>query len=61
MAGILLEGDNVTDAERAAHARKISQKNRAESRKRLAELKSRVGNRKLDEASRVTGEVQATS
>lgn len=57
MSGILFEGENMTDEQRAAQARKLSEDNRAEALVRLAEIKARVGERKLAEAERVAGEV----
>ena len=57
MSGIMLEGENVTDDERAAHALKVSAENRAEALRRLAEVKARVGTRKLRQAEAVPGEV----
>jgi hypothetical protein len=57
MSGILFEGENMTDEQRAAQARKLSEDNRAEALLRLAEIKARVGERKLAKAERVTGEV----
>jgi uncharacterized protein len=55
MAGILLEGENVSDEERAAHARKLSEANRQEALERLAKIKAEVGTRKLAEAERIPG------
>lgn len=55
MAGILLEGENVTDAERAAHARKLSEAKRQEALERLAKIKEEVGTRKLAQAEQVPG------
>jgi uncharacterized protein len=57
MAGILLEGNNVTDEQRAAHARKMSEDNRAKALVRMAEIKARGGGRKLAEAERLPGAV----
>lgn len=57
MAGILLQGENVTDEQRAAHARKISDNNKAEALERMAEIKARVGERKLAEAQPLPGDV----
>jgi uncharacterized protein len=55
MAGILLEGDNVSEAERAAHARAISANKRQASLKRAAELRATVGVQKLGKALQVPG------
>jgi hypothetical protein len=43
MAGILLEGDHVTDEERAAHACALAVKEREKLLKRATEVKARVG------------------
>jgi hypothetical protein len=58
MAGILLEGDAVTAAERAAHARALAAEQRAASRRRAADLKARVGAEKLTKALELPGTVQ---
>jgi hypothetical protein len=58
MAGILLEGDHVTDEERAAHACALAAKEREKSLKRATEVKARVhlcavlGDHLLDDAAR---------
>jgi urea carboxylase-associated protein 1 len=57
MAGILLEGANVSKDERARHAREVAAKNRAEAMARMAELKARVGPGTLERAATVTGTV----
>ena len=55
MAGILLEGDHVTDDERAAHARVLAAKEREKSLKRATEAKARVGAQKLGKALQFPG------
>ena len=56
MAGkSLLEGDHVTDEERAAHARALALKEREKSLKRATELKARVGAQKLGKALQFAG------
>ena len=50
MAGILLEGNAVTDEERAAHARALAAEKRIASRRRATSLKARVGGPKLAKA-----------
>ena len=55
MAGILLEREGVSDEERAAHARAIAAAGRAASLKRAAELKAKVGARKLGKALQFPG------
>jgi urea carboxylase-associated protein 1 len=57
MAGILLEGHDVTDAERAAHARALSSEKRAAALRRAAEMRSRVGEQKLAKALSIDGQV----
>jgi urea carboxylase-associated protein 1 len=57
MAGILLEGTNVSTEERARHTRELAARNRLESISRMAELKARVGGEKLKRASAVGGTV----
>ena len=57
MAGILLEGDKVTDEERAAHARAVAAKEREASIRRVAEAKARVGKQKLAKALELDGKV----
>jgi uncharacterized protein len=59
MTGILLEGENVTEAERAAHARALSERNRRAAIARTAELKIRLGDAKLRAAERIEGTVLA--
>jgi hypothetical protein len=58
MSGIVLQGQDVTDEQRAAHARKVSKANRAEALKPMAEIKAGVGQRKLVQAQRLSGTVQ---
>ena len=55
MAGILLEGENVSGEERAAHARKLAAEKREASLKRAKELKALVGARKLGKALQFPG------
>jgi hypothetical protein len=55
MAGILLEGDHVTDEERAAHACALAAKEREKSLKRATEVKARVGAQKLGKALQFAG------
>jgi urea carboxylase-associated protein 1 len=55
MAGILLEGDHVTDEERAAHSRTLAAKEREKSLKRTMEAKARVGAEKLGKALQFPG------
>lgn len=57
MAGILLEGDDVTDEQRAAHAREVAARNREASVKRASEAKARVGEEKLARATRIDGTI----
>src|SRR5262245_22284258 len=57
MAGILLEGNAVTDEERAAHARALAAEKRVASRQRATSLKARVGGPKLAKALQVPGAV----
>ena len=57
MAGILLEGANVSDEQRAEHARALAAKNREASIQRTAELKARLGTRKLESALAIAGDV----
>lgn len=57
MAGILLAGDDVTVEQRAAHTRSVAAKNKAEALKRLAEIKTRVGDSKLARAEQIDGKV----
>jgi urea carboxylase-associated protein 1 len=57
MAGILLEGNQVTAEARAAHARALAAEKRAASMRRAAELKARVGAQKLGLALRLPGTV----
>lgn len=59
MAGILLEGSNVTDEQRAAHARALSAEKRAASIARAEELKSRIGDQKIAKALAIEGKVIA--
>lgn len=57
MAGILLEGENVTDEQRAAHARALAAERREAAVRRMSEVKARVGQEKLARATRVGGTV----
>lgn len=57
MAGILLEGKNVTDEQRAAHARALAAEKREASLRHAAEVKARVGARKLEAALKIDGEI----
>jgi urea carboxylase-associated protein 1 len=57
MAGILLEGGNITDEQRAAHARALATEKRAASVRHAAEVKSRVGAQKLAKALALGGQV----
>ena len=57
MSGIVLQGESVTDEQRPAHARKVSEVNRAEALERMASIKAKVGERKLSEALRLPGKV----
>jgi urea carboxylase-associated protein 1 len=57
MAGILLEGNDVTDEQRAAHARALSAEKRAASMRHAADVRSRVGDQKLGKALAVEGRV----
>ena len=57
MAGILLEGNNVTDYERAAHARALAAKMREASLRRAADAKASGGLAKLAKAREVGGSV----
>jgi len=57
MAGILLEGDSVSEEERAAHARALAARNRETSLRRAAELKATVGAQKLGRALQIPGRV----
>jgi urea carboxylase-associated protein 1 len=57
MAGILLDGDNVSDDERAAHARTLAAKMREASLRRAAEAKANGGAEKLARARDVAGSV----
>ncbi|WP_082145826.1 DUF1989 domain-containing protein [Microvirga massiliensis] len=59
MAGILLEGENVTIEQRAAHARALSAEKAEVSRRRASELRARVGKHKLEQALRIPGDVIA--
>ena len=56
MAGILLEGENVTDEERAAHARSMAKAKREEALERLARIRDERGPQKLSVAEQVPGE-----
>jgi uncharacterized protein YcgI (DUF1989 family) len=58
MAGILLEGRDVTDEHRAAHARKMAAEKRAEAMRR-AEGESRTASTKLVDALALDGRVIA--
>jgi urea carboxylase-associated protein 1 len=55
MAGILLEGDNVTEEERAEHSRALAATMREASLKHAAEAKARVGAQKLGKALQFPG------
>ena len=55
MAGILLEGNHVTDEERAAHTCALAAKEREKSLKRATEVKARVGAQKLGRALQFPG------
>jgi uncharacterized protein len=55
MAGILLEGDHITDEERAAHTYALAAKEREKSLKRATEVKARVGAQKLGRALQFPG------
>jgi uncharacterized protein len=55
MAGIVLEGEGVTDEARAARSRTIAEEKRAASIKRMAEVKAQVGNAKLGRALQFPG------
>ncbi len=55
MAGIVLEGEGVTDEARAERSRAIAAEQRARSIKRMAEVKARVGNAKLGRALQFPG------
>jgi uncharacterized protein len=57
MAGILLEGENVSDEERAAHARTMSERNREEAIQRMAEARARIGDARLKAAETVDGTI----
>jgi urea carboxylase-associated protein 1 len=57
MAGILLEDDKVSDAERAAHARAIAAEKRAASLERAAEMKVKLGAQKVGKALQIPGTV----
>jgi hypothetical protein len=55
MAGIVLEGEDVTDEERAARSRALAAEKRTESMKHMAEVKARVGGAKLGRALQFPG------
>ena len=55
MSGIVLEGEGVTDEERAARSRALAAEKRAESMKRMVEVKTRVGGAKLGRALQFPG------
>jgi hypothetical protein len=55
MAGIVLEGEGVTDEERAARSRALAAEKRAQSMKRMAEVKAQVGGAKLGRALQFPG------
>jgi urea carboxylase-associated protein 1 len=57
MAGILLDDDKTSDAERAAYARTQAAKMREASLRRAAELKAGIGKAKLTKALSVAGPV----
>jgi uncharacterized protein len=57
MAGILLDSANVTEQERAAHARALSAKNRQAALQWAAEAKTRVGEKKMRKALAINGTV----
>ncbi len=56
MAGILLEGENVTEAERAAHALELSDRNRREARRRTTDA-SEAARQAVEAAAAVEGTV----
>jgi urea carboxylase-associated protein 1 len=55
MAGIVLDGEGVTDEERAARSRALAAEKRADSMKHMAEVKARVGGAKLGRALQFPG------
>ena len=55
MAGIVLDGEGVTDEERAARSRALAAEKRAASMKHMAEVKARVGGAKLGRALQFPG------
>ena len=57
MAGILLQDRDVSDVERAAHARSLSAEKRAASVRRAADTKARVGEQKLRKALAIEGTI----
>ena len=57
MAGILLEGPNYTDEQRANHARALAAEQREASLQRAAKVKARVGDKKLTRALSIDGRV----
>lgn len=57
MAGILLQDRDVSDEERAAHARSLSVERRAVSARRAADTKARVGEQKLRKALAIEGTI----
>src|SRR5207237_9988631 len=57
MAGILLEGPNYTDEQRANHVRALAAEKREASLQRAAKVKARVGAKKLDKALSIAGQV----
>jgi hypothetical protein len=57
MAGILLANENVTVEERAAHSRKIAEKNKQAAIARMAEAGKLYGKRKREKALAISGEI----
>ncbi len=59
MSGILLEGEAVSDEERAAHAWAMSERNRQEAVRLAAEARARIGEAALAASAAVPGHVVA--
>jgi urea carboxylase-associated protein 1 len=57
MAGILLEGPDYTDEQRANHARALAAEKREASLQRAAKVRARVGDKKLTRALSIDGKV----
>lgn len=55
MAGILLQGEAVSDEQRAAHARELAVRMKAASLERMAQARARSGERKLAAALAIPG------